>query len=45
MPPDQAAKAWAAAMDPVTNQNTLQEAPRLDLITIPTLERNDLTFS
>lgn len=37
MPPAQAAKAWAAAMDPVANQNLLQGAPRLDLITIPTL--------
>lgn len=37
MPPAQAAKAWAAAMDPVANQNMLQGAPRLDLITIPTL--------
>jgi predicted acyl esterase len=37
MPPAQAAKAWAAAMDPVASQNMLQGAPRLDLITIPTL--------
>jgi uncharacterized protein len=37
MPPEQAAKVWAAAMDPVSNQKMMQEAPKLDLITIPTL--------
>ncbi len=37
MPPDQAAKAWAAAMDPVVNQRMMQGNPRLDLITVPAL--------
>jgi len=37
MPPDQAAKAWAIAMDPVANQRTMQAAPRLERITVPTL--------
>jgi len=37
LPPDQAAKAWVEAMDPVTNQNTLQENPKLELITTPML--------
>lgn len=37
MPPDQAAKVWIDAMDPVANQNMMQGNPRLDLITIPAL--------
>jgi predicted acyl esterase len=37
MPPAQAAKVWAAAMDPVGNQKMLEENPKLELITIPTL--------
>jgi predicted acyl esterase len=37
MPSDQAAKAWAAAMDPVVNQRMMQGNPRLDLITVPAL--------
>jgi predicted acyl esterase len=37
MPPDQAAKTWAAAMDPVVNQKTIQEGPNVNLISIPTL--------
>ena len=37
MPPDQAAKAWAAAMDPVANQKMIQDNPRLELITVPAL--------
>ena len=37
MPPDEAAKVWAAAMDPVANQKMLQENPRLENITVPAL--------
>ncbi len=37
MAPGQAAKAWAAAMDPVVNQGMMQAAPRLERITLPTL--------
>ncbi len=37
LPPDQAAKAWAAAMDPVGNQTMMQAAPRLERITVPAL--------
>jgi uncharacterized protein len=37
MPPAQAAKVWANAMDPVANQKMLEEIPRVDLITVPAL--------
>jgi len=37
LPPDQAAKAWAAAMDPVGNQKNMLAAPRLERITVPAL--------
>jgi len=37
LPPDQAAKAWAAAMDPVANQKTMLAAPPLECITVPAL--------
>jgi len=37
LPPDQAAKAWAAAMDPVGNQKMMLAAPRLERITVPAL--------
>ncbi len=37
LPPDQAAKAWVADMDPTANQKMLQAAPVLERITIPTL--------
>ncbi|MGD0235439.1 MAG: CocE/NonD family hydrolase [Syntrophorhabdales bacterium] len=37
LPPDQAAKVWAAAMDPVANQNIMQDAPGLERITVPAL--------
>ena len=37
LPPGEAAKVWAVAMDPVANQKLMQENPRLDLITIPAL--------
>jgi hypothetical protein len=37
LPPDQAAKAWADAMDPVANQKMMQQNPRLELITVPAL--------
>jgi predicted acyl esterase len=35
--PEQAAKIWATAMDPVANQKMLRLVPRLDRITIPAL--------
>jgi predicted acyl esterase len=37
MPPDQAAKTWFGAMDPVTNQKMMQGNPKLELITVPAL--------
>jgi predicted acyl esterase len=37
LPPDQAAKVWAAAMDPVGNQKMMQAAPPLERITVPAL--------
>lgn len=37
MPPDQAAKVWAKAMDPVANQDMMKGNPRIERITIPTL--------
>jgi uncharacterized protein len=37
MPPDQAAKVWVNAMDPIANQKMMQDNPRLDLITVPAL--------
>ncbi len=37
MPADQAAKVWAGAIDTVRNQNMIQGAPKLELITIPAL--------
>ncbi len=37
LPPDQAAKAWAAAMDPVANQKMMLDNPKLELISIPAL--------
>jgi putative CocE/NonD family hydrolase len=37
MPPGQAAKVWASAMDPVANQKVREENPRLELITVPAL--------
>ena len=37
LPPDQAAKVWAAAMDPVANQKMMQQNPSIELITIPAL--------
>jgi predicted acyl esterase len=37
LPPDQAAKAWAEAMDPVANQKMMLAAPRLERITVPAL--------
>jgi predicted acyl esterase len=37
MSPDQAAKAWAAAIDPVRNQSMLQFNAKLESITIPAL--------
>jgi predicted acyl esterase len=35
--PDEAAKIWAAGIDPVANQSMLQNNPRLELITVPAL--------
>ena len=37
MPPDQAAKAWTAALDPVANQKLILQAPALERITVPAL--------
>jgi len=37
MPPDQAAKVWINAMDPVANQKMRLGNPRLELITTPAL--------
>lgn len=37
MPPEEAAKVWADAMDPVANQKMMLANPRLDLITVPVL--------
>ena len=37
MPPDQTAKMWADAIDPVANQKMLESNPRLELITVPAL--------
>jgi predicted acyl esterase len=37
MPPEQAAKVWIKAMDPVANQNMIRGNPRLELITTPAL--------
>lgn len=37
MPPDQAAKTWLAALDPVANQKMLAQAPALERITVPAL--------
>ena len=37
LPPDQAAKAWAAAMDPVANQKIMLHNPKLELINVPAL--------
>lgn len=37
LPPDQAAKAWAAAMDAVANQKMIQDNAPLELITVPAL--------
>jgi len=37
LPPEQAAKAWVEAMDPVANQNMILENPKLELITTPML--------
>jgi len=37
MPPDQAARVWAAAMDPVANQKIILDNPKLELINLPAL--------
>lgn len=37
LPPEQAAKIWAEAMDPVANQKMMQYAPHLERITVPAL--------
>jgi predicted acyl esterase len=37
MPPDQAARIWADAIDPVSNQKMIEGNPRLELITVPAL--------
>jgi hypothetical protein len=37
LPPDQAAKLWAAAMDPVGNQKMMLDNPKLELISVPAL--------
>jgi uncharacterized protein len=37
MPPERAAKAWVAAMDPVGNQKMMLAAPKLERITVPAL--------
>ena len=37
LPPDQAARIWAAAMDPVANQKIMLDNPKLELITLPSL--------
>jgi len=37
LPPDQAAKTWATAMDPVANQKIILDNPKLELINIPAL--------
>ncbi|MCX8021522.1 MAG: CocE/NonD family hydrolase [Syntrophorhabdaceae bacterium] len=37
MPPEQAAKVWVSAMDPVVNQNMLKAAPVLERISVPAL--------
>jgi predicted acyl esterase len=37
LPPDQAAKAWAEAMDPVANQKMIADNPKVELINVPAL--------
>jgi predicted acyl esterase len=37
MPSEQAAKVWAAALDPVANQKMLQAAAKVELIKVPAL--------
>ncbi len=37
LPLDQAAEAWAGAMDPVANQAMIKGNPKLELITVPAL--------
>jgi predicted acyl esterase len=37
LPPEQAAKVWVSAMDPVSNQNMLKMNPKLELIKVPAL--------
>jgi uncharacterized protein len=37
MAPDQAAKVWAAAIDPIANQAMLQAAARVEMVTVPAL--------
>jgi predicted acyl esterase len=37
MPADQAAKVWAAAIDPIRNQNMMLNAAKIELIKVPAL--------
>ena len=37
MSPDEAARVWAAAIDPVRNQNMLQGAAKVELVKVPAL--------